>query len=227
MRPSAAGLVRRWELKLLSLVVAFAVWLLVTGRERAEIVLPARIEYQNIASGLMLMGPTPDVVDLQVRGVRSSLARLTPDDLRVPVDLARLGAGEAVVQLVPDKVRAPRDITVVRVNPSRLRVTLEPVVTAEVRIVPRLAGTPEPGYVMGGVSVVPPVAEIRGPRSEVANRPELQTLPIDISGARAPVTRSVELLPPPGATRLSSRQAVDVTVEIRAERALPARGASR
>src|SRR5439155_84684 len=146
------------------------------------------------------------------------LARLTPDDLRAEVDLARLGAGEAVIRLNPDNVRTARDVAVLRVSPSRLRVTLEPIETVEVTVAPRLTGRPKPGYVVRGVSVRPPTVTVSGPGSEVARRPEIQTLPIDVSGAQARLTRSVDLAPEPGAVRLSKTRTVEVTVDITEER---------
>ncbi len=160
------------------------------------------------------MGPAPETVTVQVQGLRTSLARLTSDDLRAQVTLARLGAGDAVVQVVPESVVAPRNVAVLRVSPSRLRVTLEPIATAEVKVVARVTGTPEPGHVISGVSVRPPVVEVRGPRSEVTSRPEIQTAPVDVSGANAPLTRSVELIPAPGAVRPTRTRSVEVTVEI-------------
>lgn len=217
---------RHWELKLLSLCVAVTLWFFVVGGEKSEIMLPARIEYMNVPSAMMLVGPTPETVDVQLKGLRSSLARLTPDDLRAQVNLARVGPGEAVVHLMPDSVLAPRDVTVLRVSPSRLRITLEPLATAAVKVVPRLLGTPAPGHVVGGVSVVPPAVEMRGPRSEVEGRTEIRTAPIDVSGARAPVRRVVELVPAPGAVRLTAKT-VEVTVEIREERGMRQRRTAR
>jgi len=113
------------------------------------------------------------------------------------------------------------------VSPARLRLTLEPVATAEVRVVPQLTGAPEPGYRVVRVSVVPPTVEVRGPRSEVASRPPVQTSPIDISGVRGPITRRADLIPAPGAVRLTKRRSVDVTVEVREERDTHAGGGAR
>jgi len=215
------ALVRHWELKLLSLVVAVTLWFFVVGGEKSEIMLSARLEYVNLPPGLTLVGPTPETIDVLVQGVRTTLARLTPEDLRAEVNLARLRAGEAVVQLVPDSVLKPRGVSVLRLSPSRVHLALEPIATAEVRVVPRLTGTPEPGYRVGAVSITPPTVEVRGPRSEVASRAEIHTSPIDVSGARGPITRSVALAPAPGAVRLTKTRAVDVTVEIREQRVVP------
>ncbi len=206
------ALVRNWELKLVSLVVASMFWLFVVSGERGEVALSVPIEYLNVPSGLLLSGSTPDTVDVQVRGLRSSLARLSGADLRAQVDLARLSAGETVVRLGPDGVVAPRDVTVLRVSPSRLHLALEPVVTAALKVVPRFTGASGPGYRVAVVAVDPPVVSVRGPRSEVSGRSEVQTIPIDLTGVAGQVTRSVEIEAPGGAVRLATTRTVDVTV---------------
>jgi len=216
-------ILRHWELKLLSLVAAFALWLFVAAEEKGEVVLSARVEYVHVPGDLLLTAAAPAAVDLQVRGWRSALARLGPDDLRPEVDLAKFGAGDAVAQLLPGDVRAPRDVTVLRVSPSRLHLTLEPVATAEVRVVPRLVGSPEPGFALRGVSVTPAVVEVRGSRSEVLGRSELPTVPVDLSAARGPVRRRVELAPLSGGLRVSGTRTVEVTVDIREEHGVPQR----
>jgi YbbR domain-containing protein len=166
-------------------------------------------------------------VDVQVRGLRSSLARLSGADLRAQVDLAQLPAGETVVRLGPDSVVAPRDVTVLRVSPSRLHLALEPVVTGVLKVVPRLTGAPEQGYRVTAVAVNPPVVGVRGPRSEVSGRSEIQTLPIDVTGVAGQVTRSVELEPPGGAVRFATTRTVDVTVLVREDNKVGERRSTR
>lgn len=232
MSDGAAGqpvsvLLRHWELKLLSVVAALALWLFVAGGEKSELVVPAPVEYANLAPGLALAGRPQETVDVRVRALRTALGRLTPDDLRARVDLARAPGGEAVVELTPDDVRGPRDVTVLAVSPSRLRLRLEPVTTTKVRVEPELVGVPVAGYAVAGVSVRPPVVELSGPRSALTAQTAVRTAPIDVSGARGPVTRSVELEPGPGPVRLTRTRVVTVTVEIREEGSMPDTGRRR
>src|SRR5437660_12581442 len=76
------GLLRYWELKLLSLVIAFTLWLFVVGGEKGEIVLSARVEYLNVPSGLVLAVPPPDTLAVQGQGNRSALRRLAAGGFR-------------------------------------------------------------------------------------------------------------------------------------------------
>jgi hypothetical protein len=128
--PGVAAEVRRlfrhWELKLAALVLSLALWLFVMTSEKAELVLSAPVEFDEIPAGLVVAGERPESVDVQLHGLRAVLARLGRDEVRARVSLAGVSPGEVVVRLVPDQIAAPTGITVLRVSPSRLRLTLEP-----------------------------------------------------------------------------------------------------
>ena len=129
-RPGVAAEVRRlfrhWELKLAAVVLSVALWLFVMTSEKAEMVLAAPVEFDEIPAGLVVTGEAPESVDVQLHGLRAVLARLGRDEVRARVSLAGVRPGEVVVHLVPDQIAAPSGVTVLRVSPSRLLVTLEP-----------------------------------------------------------------------------------------------------
>jgi hypothetical protein len=118
-------LVRHWELKLAALALASALWVFVMTSEKAEVVLAAPVELDAIPVGLEVTGERPDSVDVQLHGLRAVLARVGPEQVRARVSLAGARAGEVLIRLEPDQITAPTGVTVLRVSPSRLRVTLE------------------------------------------------------------------------------------------------------
>jgi len=93
--------------------------------EKAEVVMAAPVELDAIPQGLEVVGDRPDSVDVQLHGLRAVLARVGPEQVRAHVSLAGARAGEVVIRLVPDQISAPTGVTVLRVSPSRVRVTLE------------------------------------------------------------------------------------------------------
>ena len=125
MAAQVRRLFRHWELKLAALVLSFALWVFVMTSEKAEVVLAAPVELDAIPQGLEVVGDRPDSVDVQLHGLRAVLGRVGPEQVRAHVSLAGARAGEVVVRLVPDQISAPSGVTVLRVSPSRVRVTLE------------------------------------------------------------------------------------------------------
>src|SRR5262249_58098757 len=90
----------------------------------ADLILSAPIEFDGVPVGMALTAERPDSVDVQVHGLRGSLSRLTPDQIKARVSLAGASEGEVAIRLVPEQVVVPAGITVVRINPPPVRVGL-------------------------------------------------------------------------------------------------------
>src|SRR5438132_10041178 len=88
-------LTRHWELKLLALVFSTALWLFVMTSDKTNAVLPLSIELHSLPAGLVVTGEAPETVEVQIHGLRTTLARVSPDSMRVRVSLAGAGPGEA------------------------------------------------------------------------------------------------------------------------------------
>jgi hypothetical protein len=121
------ALTRHWELKLLALGFSIGLWLFVMTSEKSDLILSAPIEFDGVPAGMVLTAERPDSVDVQLHGLRGSLSRLTPDQIKARVNLSGAQQGEVAIRLLPEQVAVPAGITVVRVNPSRIRVVLEAV----------------------------------------------------------------------------------------------------
>ena len=115
------ALLRHWELKLLALAFATAIWFFVMTTERHEVILTAPVEVQGLPSGLALAGGVPESVDVQLHGLKSALSRVSSDQVRARLDLSAARPGEMSLKLDPAHVQAPAGITVLRVMPSRVR----------------------------------------------------------------------------------------------------------
>lgn len=119
-----SALTRHWELKLLALVVSMVLWAFVMTSERADLVIAAPIELDGIPPGLEVKGERPDSVDVQLHGLRGALERLGTDRVRARLSLAGTRAGEVTLRVQPEQITVPPGVTVVRVNPSRVRLVL-------------------------------------------------------------------------------------------------------
>jgi YbbR domain-containing protein len=202
-----------WELKLIAAVVACTLWFFVATSEQSQLALTSPVAYVGLGPELVLVGGQRETVDVEVRAVRSVVARLGPETVRVHVDLTGLEQGESVVLLSPSDVQAPPGATVMRITPARLQLTLTPAATGAVKVVPQVRGAPAAGFAIQRVQVEPPNVRIKGPRSTIETRGEVSTLPIDVSGSRRSVTQTVGLVLP-ASTYLTRDKTVRVTVEI-------------
>ena len=209
----ARVLTAHWELKIVAVVVAFTLWFFVATSEHAQLALATPVEYVGLAPELVLVMGQRESVDVEVRAVRSVVARLNAETLRARVDLTGLEPGESVVQLTPSDVTVPPGATVTRITPARLQLTVAVAATGNATVVPQVRGAPAAGYTIQRVRVEPSAVRIKGPRSTIESRGEISTLPVDVSGSRGTVTQSVGLMLP-ASTYLTRERTVQVTVEI-------------
>jgi hypothetical protein len=119
------ALTRHWELKLLALAFAFALWLFVMTSQNSDLIVSAPVELAGLPAGLVISGEEPDSVDVQLHGLRGSLARLAPEQVRARLSLAGAEPGEVILRVLPEHIAVPPGITVLRINPSRIRIVLD------------------------------------------------------------------------------------------------------
>jgi YbbR domain-containing protein len=212
-----AALTRHWQLKLLSLVFATALWAFAVSEDTGESAYTVPVNLTDLPPGTEVTAVTDDMVDVRLQGVRTLLARLSERDVRVAVSLRDARPGDVLARITAENIRVPRGIRVVRVTPSRVRATLERVVRVRLDVTPRLVGQPARGFQVGAVRVEPRQVDVKmsGPESAAVRR--LDTAPVDVEGARATVSREVGLVAPAGIDLAEGRR-VTVTVEVVAAR---------
>lgn len=117
--------VRRWREALAAFVIAAAMWVvLVPGSSVVEVERPATVVVENLPAAFDLVSIEPS----EVRVTLSGPWRLMPDEetklrVRINADLADLG--RRTFQISPAQVEAPPQLTIVAVQPSRVRLNLE------------------------------------------------------------------------------------------------------
>lgn len=215
-------LIHNWELKLLAIIVAAIVWFFVVGADRSQIGFAAPVEYVGLEGSRVVLGTPRETVDVQLEAARWAAERLTPASVRVRVDLSKLGEGDHLVPLSTDQVVAPAGVQVLGVWPAAVHLTLASAAVKTVRVVPQIHGTPAAEHALARVAVEPQVVEVKGPRTTIEGRTTVQTAPVDVSGIRHSVTRSVGLLLP-DSVYATTQRTVQVTVEIRPEESMRAR----
>src|SRR5438445_506525 len=76
-------LLANWELKLLSVVIAFALWLVVVGGGKSQLAVAAVVEYTGLDGDLVLVGRPRDTVDVAGRyeTVTQSVGLVLPESM--------------------------------------------------------------------------------------------------------------------------------------------------
>ena len=203
-------------LKLLSLGLAFALWLVVAGEQRVEHALNVPLNLTGLPEKMALVNDPEGSVTVKLRGPKSLVAALGPDEVHLNLELSRLKEGENLVPVKAEQIPVPRGVEVLQVSPSRVRLVLEPVAEREVRVAARMEGTPAEGHYFKRVSVRPERVRVVGPRSEVSRVNQVYTSAVSVEGRARDFAARTSLEPVGKSVKLNGENSVRVLVEIRA-----------
>lgn len=190
---------RNIGLKLGSLVLAAILWITITGQGTDDRIL-RNVPYQvrNVPENLILTDKGVGFVDIYIRGPRSMIPTIRPEDCSVfispPPDT---DTGSISIEILHSDVTIPypNQISLMQVSPPFVTVLLDELITQTVRIQPLLRGSPHPDYRLGEWQVEPPEAELLGPRSFLENLETIYSEPIDIANQTMSFTERVSLKP--------------------------------
>jgi YbbR domain-containing protein len=125
VRRLAGRLAEHWQLKLLSLGLAVALWAFVASEDRGEALYTVVLE-PIPPPGFAVTSVGTETADIRLAGLRSVLTRLKERELRAVVRIREARPGDVMVPILAEDVTTPPGVRVVRITPSRVRVTLEP-----------------------------------------------------------------------------------------------------
>ncbi len=174
-----------WSLKLVSLVCAIALWLYVMSTGKTEMTLTIPLELRNIPQGMAVVGNVTSSVEVRVQGQERVLGdSMFAKKVTGYLDLSMARQGDNLIRLSPDYIKRPDGVVVSHMSLSEVHVKLEPLVRKTFRLKPVLHGAPAPGYRLSGVAVSPPRISVEGPAGVMKMLVKLETMPIDIQGAK-------------------------------------------
>lgn len=170
-------------LKLLSLALAFALWLFVTGEKEDEVTLSVPVRIQNVPPLLAFVEEPPRSVQVRLTGSRSLLPFLFREELKFQLDGSRLKPGKNTLDLRYAKLNLSKGINVKAIEPEKITVRLEERLDKNVRIVADMDDGLE-NFPLERIEVLPPFARVFGPKSSVEkiSRVFTQKIQPDFSG---------------------------------------------
>ena len=183
--------VEDWSLKLLSLAIAIALWLLVTGQNQ-PVTAHVNVQLNFIRpQALEISNDPPHTVDVMLTGSRNKLDDLTSLDLVATVDISDQRSGERVLRLADKaQITLPQGIKVDGFQPSAIPIRLEEIMDREVAVEPKLEGKPADGYEVYSVYANKNRVAVRGPASRVEALQKVATESIWLAGHKESFTAS-------------------------------------
>ncbi len=159
-----------WLMKLIALVITFALWLGVIGLQA-----PTTTRLRNvtlnplISNNLEITNSPVQEIDLVVTGDKRKVDQLNPRDLVVSLDLTDIQAGDRTIQITPQNVTVelPSGVKIDEIQPDKIAIKLENVIQRRVPVSPETEGSVADGFEIYGSTVTPAEIVVRGPKSSV------------------------------------------------------------
>jgi hypothetical protein len=120
------GLFADWQLKLLGLTVAVALWAYVHSLQSIELTLSVPLEFRNVPRATRFVRRPPATVEVRLLARWDMIPRLAPRTVKAVVDLTRLVTGRYVtIPLTSDQIQRPAGVDVVSISPAQLALEFE------------------------------------------------------------------------------------------------------
>jgi YbbR domain-containing protein len=180
-------------LKITAVLLSILLWIFATSRGLSEISLDVPLEFKNIPPRLELMSYDVKSVSLNIKGQERLIRTIRPTDIRVWIDLSKAKKGEGIYAINRNNTSLPLAVTLKSITPTSVKVLLEESISKTVRVTPIAVGTPERGYYVKSIIVVPQTVDIEGPSSKIRKVDKVKTEPLDITGRSETLTKDLKL----------------------------------
>lgn len=127
-------------LKLLALVLALTLWFHIsrTGKEYFSLTIPVTVT--NLPDRLELKNSLPDQVTLTLSGPPGLGNRIHPNNLSILLDGRSLRSGRQTIPIKRSMINLPSAVSIVRIAPRTVSLTLMPLFRKTVPILPQFIG---------------------------------------------------------------------------------------
>jgi YbbR domain-containing protein len=174
-------LTRNLGWKLLSLVIAVALWVAVAREPELATSLSVPVEFKNMPDDLDFNSSVPDHVHLELRGSSGHLSHDNLSDVAVVLDLGDAHAGERTYNIRANNINLPSGVYFYGAAPSQITLRFDRLLVRDVVIQPLFVNIPV-GYRVESERIDPAKLRIRGPEARVRNMDQVMTDPVDLSG---------------------------------------------
>jgi len=158
----------------------------------------------------VLKAGAPEEVEVQLKVMSKLFADSKKMEVAAVVDLAKIHEGVNSLQLESKDFQLPLGVSVVRVNPSTLKVVAEKKGYRELPLHLRKTGRLPGGIWLRSVRLEPARVSVEGPESELDRLGQIETEPLDLASIRKSQTVELKPVQPSPQVRISREEPVKV-----------------
>lgn len=193
----------RWQIILLSLLMAGLTWHLVTGREMVEAWVPVSVQITNPPKGLIVRDGMVSSIQVRVRGPKGLIRALDDQKLVYSIDADTFRIGENVIIFDGKKLQISNAYTVEEIKPQRLLLVVDRIETRKAAVEVTYGGDVPPGMELKSLAVQPDTVQLEGPASVLKDIDVIKLELEEVPQEGDLTTKTVMALPVPEEVRVT------------------------
>ncbi|MDO9515745.1 MAG: diadenylate cyclase [Syntrophales bacterium] len=204
-----------WGEKVVAILLACGLWLAFgyqTESIRRDLVRP--IMYRNLPSDWIIEEQTPKETTLTLMGSKQAFGLLNEESLSVTLDMTGVKEGRQELPIGNNNVQYPSNVTVVGINPNKIKFVAHMLTRFEAPIDVKLSGVLPKGLTLRKVTVSPALVQLKAPKKDIKHI-KITTEPINLRGITATTKVEPGLVVSPEARFVDGhRPSVEVIIEV-------------
>jgi uncharacterized protein (TIGR00159 family) len=197
---------------LICLVLVVGVWFSFSRGEETLTSVDVPIEYLKRDTGMEIVETSDGAVRLDLSGSGPLIRALRPEQVKVQVNLEKLDAGDHTIFLTPEMVRLPPGISLKKMAPNAVEISLDVVGEKSLPIQVDWVGPLPKNLRIVSVEVAPARTRVVGGRKELSAISTLYTEKVPLSDIGSSGSLSVGLVLPDGINGIATGAADRVTI---------------
>lgn len=203
-----------WLLRLISILIALGLWYMVGREDVVDKIVTVPVELLNLPRDLVIASQFKRDIEVTISGPKAAIEKMTSGSVTRQVNLANAQPGTFVINNDTESIPAPRGISVLRVQPASILLSIDKLAQKYFPVVPVTKGEVAAGFQLDGLTMEPSGIPITGPETVLSQIEELRTKIIDLSGLKDSKQAQVPLDLPPGIVDLIGDTSVTASIRV-------------
>ncbi len=207
-------LYRNFWPKLITVMLVFITWLIITAREGEITNIFVPVTFRNLPEGFLLTKTSFDELEVQLKTFSGLIPTPKEGEVIAELDLSQAKEGNNNILVKKEDIKLPSGVIVNRVKPPVLKVSIEKKsrkwLRVEANVVGKLAGKQR----LRRIKVEPSAVMVEGSESTLSRLEEIKTEEIDLSAVQQSETLEKRLILPASQVRIVSDGNVKVRLSI-------------
>jgi YbbR domain-containing protein len=196
VRPAAKSVRENSGLAVISLVLAFGLWIFVTDAENPEqnhrLGFSIPLRPVNVPANLVVVGQDPRDVAVEVRVEENTVDSLTKEDFQATIDVTGTGVGDYPFPIEVQALTTRGNLRVVDWSPHQGTVSLAQLVSKSLPVEMEVSKAPPSDFKVSQMKPEQNTAVVAGPQDQVATAAKV-VAPVDAEGRTDSFETSVRL----------------------------------